>query len=397
MKWLLITAAAAAIAWVAIAQDQPATRGTRDACLPPAVWHTLAAGTPRPVAAETLLRDMAKRQVVLLGEQHDSAEHHAWQLQTLAALHLIRPQLAIGFESFPRRVQPVLDRWVAGELTQREFLQQTEWDKVWNFPPALYMPLFEFARLNRIPMIALNVDRELTATVSKEGWEATPAALKQGLSRPAAPPAAYETLLKGVYLAHGKDATVREVGADDPGLRRFIEAQTTWDRAMAEALASRARVAAGPAPLVVGIMGSGHVRHGHGVAHQLRDLGVKDVGMLLPVSGRDDCADLTPGLADAVFAVAPARRDAAPPPRLGVQLGTAAGGVIITGVTAGSLAEQTGLRAGDRIVSVGGAAVTAVSGVVAAIREQPAGTWLPLQVQRGGDTVEIVIRFPPRS
>jgi hypothetical protein len=37
-------------------------------------------------------------------------------LQTLAALHVQRPKIVIGFEMFPRRLQPILDQWVAGAL-----------------------------------------------------------------------------------------------------------------------------------------------------------------------------------------------------------------------------------------------------------------------------------------
>jgi uncharacterized iron-regulated protein len=65
--------------------------------------------------------------------------------------------MLLGLEMFPRRAQPVLDRWVAGELTEAELLTQTEWSKVWGFDPSLYLPLFEFARMNRVPMVALNV------------------------------------------------------------------------------------------------------------------------------------------------------------------------------------------------------------------------------------------------
>ena len=54
--------------------------------------------------------------------------------------------------------------------------------------------------------------------------------------------------------------------------KRFVAAQLTWDRTMAEAVAEARRKR--PASLVVGILGQGHVRFGHGVAHQLADLGV---------------------------------------------------------------------------------------------------------------------------
>ena len=162
------------------------------------------------------------------------------------------------------------------------------------------------------------------------------------------------------------------------------------------ALASPVRAAAGArAPLAVGIMGSGHVRFGHGVAHQLRTLGVREIGSLLPLPASTDCAALADGLADAVFAL-PARVDAGPPPpRLGVMLETQAGGVRIADVAADSLAARSGLETGDLIVDVGGRPATSATQLVAAIRRQPPGTWLPLRLERAGVTRELVIRFPP--
>src|SRR5688572_4359642 len=68
------------------------------ACLPPAKWYALDAPKPRAVDAAQLIADMARRDVVLLGEHHDDRDHHLWQLQTLAALHAARPGMAIGFE-----------------------------------------------------------------------------------------------------------------------------------------------------------------------------------------------------------------------------------------------------------------------------------------------------------
>lgn len=92
--------------------------------------------------------------------------------------------------------------------------------------------------------------------------------------------------------------------AGDDAFARFLDGQLLWDRAMAEALAGAVRDH--PDALVVGLMGSGHVVHGYGVEHQLRDLGVVDVGSLLPWDGDSDCTDLVAGVADAVFGILPA-------------------------------------------------------------------------------------------
>lgn len=389
---LLVSAAAAH------AQMPHGHPATANACLAPAQWYTFASHPPRATPAGDVLAAMAKRNVVLLGEQHDNADHHQWQLQTIAALHVLRPQMVIGFESFPRRLQPVLNKWVAGELTVKQFLEQAEWEKVWSFVPELYLPLFQFARLNRIPMVALNVERTLTEAITKQGWDAVPAVQKEGVSRPAPPSAAYRDFLFETYRQHPRVAG-KETGSeskDEAAFRFFVESQTTWDRAMAEALARRVDAGGGAQrPLVVGIMGSWHVRYGHGVPHQLRDLGVDNIATLLPEDADQDCSGLKPGLADAVFALPGLPSDKPPPPRLGVRLEVADGGVRLLDVTAGSLAESTGLKGGDHIVSIAGAPVTKMSSVIAAVRAQPAGTWLPLQIRRGAETLDFVIKFPP--
>jgi uncharacterized iron-regulated protein len=366
------------------------------ACPKPAAWTSLEGERPQPIAGGALLAAMAQRDVVLLGERHDDEDHHRWQLQTLAALHATRPNMTIGFEMFPRSAQAVLDRWVAGELSVREFLEKSRWDEVWNMPAELYLPLFQFARINRIPMLALNIDRKLTEAIAEKGWDGVPPAEREGVGRPAAAPAAYRDFLFEIWQDHPSrhDSKAASPKRDDPDFLRFVDAQLAWDRAMAEALA-RPLAGTGERPLLVGVMGSGHIRHGHGVPHQLRDLGVTRIGTLLPVSGEDECKDIRNGLAHAVFAVPDAARSHPPPPRLGVQLEAHEGGIRIAAVTAGSLAEKTDLRAGDRIVLAAGSRVDKVAKLVGLVRRTPAGAWLPLTIRRGTQTLETLVKFPP--
>jgi len=383
---------------VAAATAHAADGKPAPACLNGAAWTALDREPFRAVAGNTLLSDMARHEVVLLGEQHLESDHHLWQMQTLSALHALRPDMVIGFEAFPRRAQPVLDRWVAGELTVREFLEQAEWDKFWSMPPDMYLPLFQFARINRIPIVALNVDQKLNRTIAEKGWDAVPPNEREGVSRPVPPPDAYRDMLFEVYSEH---STMRgkqgKASKSDPGFRYFVESQTTWDRAMAEALvrAAKSKTAAGK-PLVVGVMGSGHVRFGHGVPHQLRNLGIQAIGTLLPVEADTDCKDLRAGMADAVFALPPQAQVKPEPPRLGVRLEQGEGAVSIAEVTAGSLAERTGLRAGDRLLEIAGLPATRVTPVIATVRQQPAGSWLPMRVKRGDETLDLVIKFPAK-
>ena len=200
--------------------------------------------------------------------------------------------------------------------------------------------------------------------------------------------------VSGDCMLFSKAADPQKARRDGPDFLHFVESQTTWDRAMAQGLADALHAAPGAdQSLVVGIMGSGHIRYGRGVAHQLRDLGIESVGMLLPVGAGEDCSKLD-GIADAVFAVPQLPPSAPPPPRLGVRIEQNKDGVGILNVVEGSLAEKTGLRVGDRFVSVAGAKVTRVGEVIRAVHEQPAGTWMPIRVLRDGQELELVVKFP---
>jgi uncharacterized iron-regulated protein len=365
-----------------------------DDCVPVAGW--VSPGGQKLAASDVLAR-AAKASVVLLGEAHDSAEHHRWQLQMIAALYAQRPNMVLGFESFPRRVQPALDRWVAGELSEADFLAQSDWRNVWRMDPQLYLPLFHFARMNRIPMVALNVESSLTREITQKGYDAVPADKREGVGRPAPPTDAYLDWLVPIWAGHerpgGKPA---KADRNDPEFRRFVESQQTWDRAMAEVLDSATKRPG--SPLVVGVMGTGHVNHGYGVPHQLKALGVTDSVALLPWDRGAPCKNLVAGLADAVFGVAaPAAVRAGERPRLGVYLDKAPdGGVLIRQVEKGSIAEATGIRDGDVLIEMAGVPAKQAADLVEIVQRQAPGTWLPLKVKRGSETLELIAKFPAR-
>ncbi len=379
------------------------------ACPTPGQW--LVPAQTSPVDPVAVVAEAAGRAVVVLGETHDRAADHRWQLQTVAALYGRRADFVLGFEMFPRDVQAVLDAWVRGELGSSEFLEQTRWDEVWGYPADLYLPLFHFARDNRIPMVALNVDRDLVRRVGREGWNAVPAEARQGIGGPAEIAPSYRRALAWIFAhkqhaggGHGAvaagpirepDATAIEAVLDDPSFARFVEAQQLWDRAMAEAAAT-AHNRPGH-PLVAVIAGRGHVEHGWGIPRQLADLGVKDVSVLVTVPADEACAPLPTGLADAVFVSVPetAGPGSAARPRLGIRIGQSGDTVRVVGVADGSVAAAAGLRDGDVIVAAAGRPITASAALVATVQAMAPGTWLPLRVRRDGTVSDIVARFPP--
>lgn len=390
--------ARSALAVVAALAALPAAGAATADCVPVATWVAPGPSGAQSAAAAGLIARLARQSVVLLGEAHDNSEHHRWQLQTLTALHALRPGMVLAFEMFPRRVQPALERWVAGELTETEFLAAAEWSRVWNFDAQLYLPIFHFARMNRVPMIAINVDRELPRAVNAAGFDGVPAEKREGVTRAAAPSDAYLDFLLPVYESHDRPVRgARKVDRNDPAFRRFVESQQVWDRAMAQGIA--ATTARPSAPLVVAIVGATHVASGFGIPHQLKDLGVGNVAWLLPWERGGDCSRLTAGYADAVFGVAAddAKGAASQRPRLGVQIETVGERVRVQRVEKGSIAEAAGVREGDIVREAAGVAVKEPRDLRAVVERQAPGTWLPLKIERQGETLDIIAKFPPAA
>lgn len=377
-------------------------------CVPVGKWITSKGDSYSP---KDIIHTLSKTKVVLLGEDHDNPEHHRWQLQTMAAIYALEPGMALGFEAFPRSTQKILDQWVAGELTEQDFLEAVDWDKIWRFNKDFYMPMFHFARMNRIPMYALNVDRELVAKVGDSGWDNVPEKEREGVSKPAEPSKDYIEVLAQVFSqhmpkhAHGQegestelsDADIQEI-VEKPSFQRFLQGQLLWDRAMAEVLHSAVTKKAHP--VIVGVLGAGHIMGNYGVPHQLNSLGLKNIKTLMAWDGTIECQQLLDGAVDIAFGIVEISREELEAeeerPRLGVYL-EHNDGVVITRLVAGSVAEKTGVQVDDKVVSIAGKPVEKVSDVVKAVKATAFGTWLPMTISREGKTVELIAKFPAKD
>ncbi|MGM0672667.1 ChaN family lipoprotein [Thioalkalivibrio sp.] len=352
-------------------------------CPTPGTWMS---PEGKVLDAAGLYADLATRDAVLLGERHERMDDHRWQLGTLAALHGQRPDLVIGLEMLPRSKQPVLDAWVAGELDPETFLEDSDWYTHWGFDPDLYWPILHFARVHGVPLLALNLEREHIRRLGHGGWEAVDAQTRDGVSEPAEPSEGYRAYLEAVLERH--PAGMR------PDSDRFIATQVAWDRMMAGAIADRIDAGGERPPLVVAIIGSGHLEYGYGVPHQLDDLGVTDTAVLLPREP-GECEESDPELAHALFGVPGDERFEASGAMLGVHLEAHdEPGVRILNVQSGSVGEAAGLQAGDHVLQAGERPIRAVADLQQVVQAVAPGTWLPLEIEREGERLDLVARFP---
>ena len=105
------------------------------------------------------------------------ADFHTFAQAQKTALRLIREVVhpgenwMIGLELVPSRYQKTLDDFQKGVITLKEFHKIIQYPNEWGFPWAHYAPLFEWAKVHRVPLVALNEPREfLYRSSSTENW-----------------------------------------------------------------------------------------------------------------------------------------------------------------------------------------------------------------------------------
>jgi uncharacterized iron-regulated protein len=317
-------------------------------------------------ALQQILPGLAERQVVFVGEAHDEYSHHQVQLAIIRALHARHPDLVIGMEQFQQPFQPALDAWIAGEIDEPTLLRKTEYLDRWRFDWRLYRPILAYAREQKIPVIALNVPGELTTKVAAAGIDGLSAEEKARLPEIDGKDDKYVARIRSVYDAHPAHAG----GSFD----HFLEAQLLWDEGMADRAADYLK--ANPARPMVILAGEGHVAWRDGIPNRL----ARRVPLSSAVVVNGPQEELGPALADYVLLPAPETL----PPRgmLGVSMGAADKGVLVSGFAAGSAALAAGVEKEDRIVELDGHPVSNPTDVTLLMLDRKPGDAVDLAVSR---------------
>ncbi|HEY2434996.1 MAG TPA: ChaN family lipoprotein [Vicinamibacterales bacterium] len=219
---------------------------------------------------ESMLADLARADVVFVGEQHDDANTHRLELAILEGLIRRRVPLVIAMEMFERDVQPVLDRYLAGSITEEQFLEGA---RPWPRYQTDYRPIVEFARAHHLPIVASDVPRHIATDVSRSGLGVVDAL---GAERPfAARELSCPTA--GTYYERFLEAMGGHPSAGDPqaaDLRlkndRFYFAQCLKDETMGESIASAFEQHASTHATIVHVNGAFHSDYAEGTAAAAR-------------------------------------------------------------------------------------------------------------------------------
>ena len=112
-----------------------------------------------------LLKKAVTSDIILFGEQHNSAISHWLQYELTADLHKER-MIILGAEMFERDNQEVLTQYVKQEIDKKAFDTLA---RFWSNYKTDYAPLVEFAKENKLEFIATNIPRRYANQVYKQG------------------------------------------------------------------------------------------------------------------------------------------------------------------------------------------------------------------------------------
>jgi uncharacterized iron-regulated protein len=254
-------------------------------------------GAGEPASIDDIIAEMGRHEVVFVGETHDDPTGHMLEALLLERAYgtygapgsndgAPRP-LALSLEFFQRDVQPILDEYLAGLITEKSFRSDS---RPWPRYETDYRPLIEFSKEQALPVIAANAPRRYATRVTMYGRESlddlSPEALASLAPLPYGQPSeAYrdqwiqvimevmeeEGTKCGLPIPESKEGEA-PVQAPAPvgshaAMGNQLHSQVLWDATMAHSISKF--LAHQPDALVLHLVGGFHVARGTGTPEQL--------------------------------------------------------------------------------------------------------------------------------
>ena len=195
---------------------------------------------------EAMLADLARHDVVFIGEQHDDLATHRLERAVLEGLARRRENIVVAMEMFERDVQQMMDDYLAGRLSEEDFLSAS---RPWPGYLTAYRPLVELARARNWRVIASNTPRRIASQYSKKGPELTDSLSETDRRFVAAeikcPLDDYYNRFSAVisqgHPSHSEDGQQDKKQEDERKamVDRFYYAQCVKDETMAESIANQ--------------------------------------------------------------------------------------------------------------------------------------------------------------
>lgn len=362
----------------------------------PALGDIVHLPTGVKVSAEQMTAAVTDARMIYVGETHDNPASHRLQLQILQAVAARYPgQVSLGMEMFNSGHQEVLNQWVAGELSEKDFLKDSDWYSNWQMDFAYYADILHYAREAGIPVIGINVSQELRQKVGMHDLAELDEETRNQLPEMDFGDRYQKAMVESIYSGHG---------AGPKQIEPFLRVQTLWDESMAENIV-RYMADQGPEHRMVVIAGGYHISSGFGIPRRVyRRMPTSYVlvgsrELVVPEELQHKLMDVElptfpmvpyDYLVYTEYETLPGERV-----KLGVRMKEEDGKVVVEAVVPGSAAASAGVAEGDIIVALDGETIRENFDLIYAVMQHASGDQSKLIVERNGEQLELDVTFVP--
>ncbi len=310
-----------------------------------------------------VITGLADKKIIYIGEIHDVFAHHAVQLDIITEIYKRNQKIAIGMEMFQRPFQKTLNGFIAGRVGENDFLKRSEYFKRWGFDYHLYKPILDFARIENLPVLALNIRREIIEKVSMDGIDSLSDKEKEEIpSEMDFSDSEYKERLKEIFKMHKN--------AKDRNFDYFYQSQILWDETMSQSIEKFLKERSDFQMIV--LAGKGHLEYRSGIPKRTFRRNEHDYAIVLID------AKVEKGIAD--YVIFPKPVEGVTTPKLMTFLKEENGRFKIAGFPKESVTEKAGLKVGDIILFIDEIEVKSIDDIK-----------IYLLYKRRGDTIKVKI------
>lgn len=215
---------------------------------------------------EMMVAELARADVVFVGEQHDDAATHRLELAILEGLARRRRPVIVSLEMFERDTQKLLDEYLAGRISEAAFLKDA---RPWGNYASDYKPLVELAKANGWRVVAGNVPRRYASQVAREGLAALdklPPSERELVARDLNAPTDDDYFKNFARVMGGSAGAGGNAHGGGMKLEYIYQAQVVKDETMAESIAEAYAAAGETKPLIIHYNGAFHSDYRLGTA-----------------------------------------------------------------------------------------------------------------------------------
>ncbi len=185
--------------------------------------------TKQLISTAQIVEDMSNADVLFFGEEHNDSAGHYLENKIFRELHArYGSKIALSMEMFETDGQQALNEYLAGFIDEARLAKDA---RLWsNYRD--YRPMVDYAKQNKLSVVAANPPRRYVSLVGKRGMGVLDS-LDKGAKK-LLPPLPYDTLA-GRYRDKFYEVMKGSPGGDNP---KVYYSQSLWDAGMSYSIYS---------------------------------------------------------------------------------------------------------------------------------------------------------------